>query len=164
MRNKQCYGLTHLLAKHSKQTFPFIAIILLTMFCGGCGRGVEKSPIFDGVDLKLVLIGSVRVGDIPSLESSSSSVPEYSLKDCHVTLDVPENQRSNFVARVMADCSNTVARLGGAISTNVATINLCHELKYETERKTGLFRLYTVNLNDRKVKLIGIMLECPRGR
>ena len=62
------------MAEHAKRTFPFIATVLFTVFCGGCGPGVEKSPVFEGVDLKLVLIGSVRVGDIPSLESSASSV------------------------------------------------------------------------------------------
>jgi hypothetical protein len=149
---------------HIKRSLLLILSLVLTGFCCGCGRGVEKSPIFEGVDLISVLVGSTRADGIPALEASVSSVPEYSLKDCEVTLDVPESQRSNFVARVMADWSNTVARLGGTIATNVATSDLSHELKYETERKTGLFRLYTADLNDRKVKLVGIMLECPRGR
>lgn len=148
-----------------KCKFVFLTIILLMAF--GCGGGpqVEKSAIFEGVDLKLLLVGSNQVGAIPALQATASSVPEYSFKDCECTLEVPIGQRSNFVARIMMDCSNVVAQLGGTISTNIPQDSFTsNELDYETDKKVGRFQLYTTDLNERQMRLIAILFECPKNR
>jgi len=151
------------MSRHVKWKGLLILSIALTAVCCGCGKGVKKSPIFEGLDLKFLLIGSTRVGAMPALEVSEMSIPEYSFKDCELTLDVADVEQSSLVARIMSNCSNTVTRLGGTVVTNVARSDLSFELRYEAERKTGLIRLYATDLKGRQVKLIAIMLECPRN-
>ena len=139
--------------------------VVLVIFCAGCEAGVEKSPVFEGVDLKLLLIGSDRIGGMPELQASSSSVPEYSLKDCEVVLNVPEGQHIDLVTNIMAHCANTIVRFGGRISTNDGSGPLSsREINYETERAIGQFRLYSADVDNSRLKLIAVMLECRRRR
>jgi len=136
---------------------------ILSIVCIGCNDGIHVSPVFEGIDLETVLIGSWKPEDTPELRSRISNKPEYNFKDCQLIIPVPINQASNTLLNVLTNYTNAVVRLGGTIlgETNVTQWGSC-ELTYETPSTKGFFRLYSAEIGNSKTKIIAIMLECPR--
>jgi hypothetical protein len=147
-----------------KWHYSFVAGAL-AIVCASCTKVVQVSPVFEGADLEQILIGSRKPGEVPELRSTAVLQPEYNFKDCELVLTVPQNQTINTIMRIMSDCTNSIVRLGGRILSNT-NINqwASHELTYETARTTGLFRLYSAEVGDSKMKLVAVMIEAQRER
>ena len=140
-----------------------IASGTLALMCSSCNDGTHVGPVFEGADLALILIGSNKPGEKPEYRDTTTIKPEYNFKDCVLVLTVPQNQTINTILRIMSDCSNSIVRLGGTIlsNTNISQWG-SHELTYETARAKGLFRLYSAEVGNSKLKLVAVMLEGRR--
>ena len=145
--------------------FCFVASGMLAILCASCTDGLHVSPVFEGANLQLILIGPKHLGVVPELCTTASLKPEYNFKDCELVLTIPGNQTSNTLARIMSDCSNSIVRLGGTIvsNTNISQWS-SQELAYETPTAKGLFRLYSADVGNSQTKLVAVMLECRRDR
>ena len=134
----------------------------LAIIFTSCGDGLHVSPVFEGVDLELILVGSKKHGDIPELRASTSIKPEYNFKDCELFLPIPGHQTSNNIVRIISECTNSIVRLGGTILSHTNSNHWeSHRLAYETARTKGLLHLYSAEAGNSKTKLIAVMLECP---
>jgi hypothetical protein len=148
---------------HAKKWFCGVSSGILTIFCISCNDGLHVSPVFEGIDLESVLVGSEKPDDTPELRSRISNKPEYNFKDCQLILSVPINQTSNTLHKVLLNYKDAVVRLGGTIlgETNIAQWG-SRELTYETRSTKGFFRLYSAEIANSKTKIVAIVLECPR--
>jgi len=149
--------------RHFKRWLYVIASGTLTLICSSCNDGTHVGPVFEGAELALILIGSNKPGEIPEYRATTTIKPEYNFMDCELVLTVPHNQTSNTMLRIVSDCTNSIVRLGGTIlsNTNISQWG-SHELTYETARAKGLFRLYSAEVGNSKLKLVAVMLEGPR--
>ena len=87
--------------------------VVFLAFTAGCNESPRPSQVFECVDLVKIVNGSTRVGEIPELRTTTSLKSEYCLKDCVVTLNLPEEHRSDPLNRIIADTTKTIRELGG---------------------------------------------------
>lgn len=140
----------------------FVVAFALAIVTSGCTHRFAQSSFFQQTDfLKLIL--AHRTDKAAEFHSSFDISPEYAIKDFEVVLNIKDREREMLLNNIMAGCTNSVVQSGATITGHGGTSSLSEQdFSYETGTTVGQVRVYSTPIDDSKLKIVAVILECPK--